>query len=389
VRDVEANVLRELLKVSARPEIVSFAGGMPAGDLFDIEGLRDAAASVLSDEPVAALQYGGSEGTPELRSELCRLMHDRGAEDLDEQSMIVTTGSSQGIDLVGRTLLDPGDVIAVEKPTFLATLTMARLCRAQVVEVEGDAAGMVPEDLRRVLRSQRVKVLYLTPTFSNPTGAVLDLERRVRTLELAVEHGVIVIEDDPYGLLWFREEPPPTLFELAADIQGARELCVYLGSLSKIVAPGLRLGWMIAAPPIIEKAAVVKQVADAHSSSLDQAIATRYLRSGRLPANVERARAAYAERSEWLARALASELPDGTLRHTPPIGGMFLWCHLAAPSAVSLATKALEHGVAVVPGDPFFATPPKAQYLRLSYSMATAESSVAGAARLRAALGVD
>ena len=371
VRGLEANVLREIVKDSTKPGVISLAGGMPAEDLFDEEGLRTAAAAVM-EQPRGPLQYGVSAGDEALRKRICSLMSDRQAKGVEEDEVVITTGASQAIDLLGRTLLEPGDAIAVEQPTFLATLSVAQLCQAEVVEAPIDEHGLRVEELeqlieRQLLAERPIKVLYTMPTFSNPSGAVLPIDRRRKLLELARKHGVVLLEDDAYGPLWFDQPPPPSLYALARQMEDP-PACVYTSTFSKIMAPGMRLGWLVAPVPLIERLTIVKQIADVHTSSLDQAIALEYLERGRLDAHVERVRKGYAERAGWLIEAIHEGLPEGLLEFAAPKGGMFLWCRLGTESAWSFAEEARRKKVAVVPGDPFFHGTPPDQYLRLSYS---------------------
>lgn len=370
VGGLEANVLREIVEHSLRPEVISLAGGMPPEELFDIEGIRQAAQTVLAhgEEAAArALQYGETAGDPELRAQVASLMRDRGARGIEPRSVVITTGASQGIDLIARVLLEPGDVLAVERPTFLATLNAAQLCQARVAGVAVDKSGLLVDSFESLLEETPVKALYTMPTFSNPSGALLSIERRRRLLELARKHGVIVVEDDAYGQLWFDEPPPPSLLSLAQEMREP-PACVHLSTFSKSMAPGLRLGWAIAPPSLVDRITVAKQIADVHTSTLDQAIVVAYLKSGRLITHLERLREGYAERARWLTEAIREELPAGLLQFTKPSGGMFLWCRLAEGDAKEIARKALEHNVAVVPGDPFFPDPPGDPHLRLSYS---------------------
>jgi 2-aminoadipate transaminase len=385
VLSLEANVLREIIKDSNKPGVVSLAGGMPAEDLFDEVGLRAAAAAVM-ERPREALQYGVSPGNEALRKRICSLMAQRQAKSIGEHEIVITTGASQAIDLLGRTLLEPEDVIAVEQPTFLATLSVAHLCQAKVVEVPVDESGLRIDELERLLLEEHpIKVLYTMPTFSNPSGAVLPVDRRRRLLELAREHGVVVVEDDAYGSLWFDQPPPPSLLALSQQMEKP-PLCVYTSTFSKIMAPGLRLGWVIAPAPLIERLTLVKQIADVHTSGLDQAIALEYLRSDRLDAHVERVRNGYAERAGWLIEAIRESLPEDLLEFDTPTGGMFLWCRLNDGTAEELRRRALDEGVTVVPGDPFFKEPPAEQYLRLSYSKLSEKDAKKAVRRLAVAL---
>lgn len=387
VRKVEASVVREILESSRSPGVISLAGGMPAEDLFDIEGLQLAMATVVDDAEATreALEYGTTEGNGELRGRIASLMEERDVNGIDEKLVVITTGSSQGIDLACRALLNPKDTIAVEKPTFLAALNAAQLCAANIVEIPIDQDGLRVDELERALAKHPVKALYTMPTFSNPSGAMLSLERRHRLLELAREHEVVVVEDDAYGSLWFDEPPPPSLLSIAQGLTHA-PVCIHMSTFSKIVAPGLRLGWIIAPPSLLERIVVVKQIADVHSSSLDQAIVLKYLEGGRLPVHVEHVRRSYAERSRWLTEALSQELPNDFLEFALPRGGMFLWCQLTGGTAEAVAQNALKNKVAVVPGEPFFSKPPTEQYLRLSFSKLTEKEAIEAAKRLAATI---
>lgn len=388
VRELEPNVLRKIIEHSLRPGMISLAGGMPPEDLFDRDGIREATRTVLEDEAGAdtALQYGGTEGNLNLRRQVARLMAGWGVSGVEPESVLITTGASQGIDLTARALLEPGDVLAVERPTFLATLNAAQLSQAQVVGLPIDEDGLLVEGFESLLdRKKSVKALYVMPTFSNPSGAVLSLERRRRLLEVAQKHGVVVVEDDAYGSLWFAEAPPPSLLALAQQMD-TPPACVHLSTLSKIVAPGLRLGWAIAPASLLERLTVVKQIADVHTSSLDQAIAAAYLESGRLSSHLDRLRAGYEERSRWLTEAIREEIPARLLQFSQPRGGMFLWCRLMEGSASQIAKAALEQKVTVVRGDPFFPDALEDQYLRLSYSKLSEEDACDAARRLAAAM---
>ncbi|MFN3630668.1 MAG: PLP-dependent aminotransferase family protein, partial [Casimicrobiaceae bacterium] len=289
---VETSAIRELFKLLGKPGIVSFAGGFPDAALFDVEGVAAAAQAALAADPGAALQYGATEGYGPLRDEIARLMHAKGAPVAADQ-LIITTGSQQALDLIGKTMISPGDRVIVEAPTFLATIQAFRLYGARLVGAPIDAGGGDVERLEQLIIEHRPKLIYLIPTFGNPSGATLTLERRRRVLELAVAHRVPVVEDDPYGALWFDHPPPPSLLTLAADVPGARDWLVHCGSLSKTLSPGLRIGWLIAPPELLAKAVMCKQFSDAHTSTFAQATARHYLATSRMPAAVERVRAAY------------------------------------------------------------------------------------------------
>ncbi|MFN4004604.1 MAG: PLP-dependent aminotransferase family protein [Hylemonella sp.] len=386
---VETSAIRELFKLLGKPGIISFAGGFPDSAMFDVEGLREAAQRALADEPGAALQYGATEGYNPLREQLAAFMAAKGAT-VAPDGLIVTTGSQQALDLIGKTLVDPGSTVLVEAPTFLATIQCFRLYGAQVIGAPIDAQGVQVERLEELVARHRPRFVYLIPTFGNPSGATLSLQRRLRILELAVRTRTVIVEDDPYGDLYFGEAPPPSLLALSDQVPGSRDWLVHCGSLSKVLSPGLRVGWMIAPAALLAKATMCKQFSDAHTSTFAQATAAQYLRSGRMPAALQRARQVYAERARAMGESLRQELGEA-LTFTQPGGGLFVWARLsgaggALADAGELARRAIERGVAFVPGAPFFATEPDQASLRLSFATVGVEQIREGVARLKAAL---
>jgi 2-aminoadipate transaminase len=304
--------------------------------------------------------------------------------------LIVTTGSQQALDLLGKTLISPGDKVIVEGPTFLATIQCFRLYGAQLISAPIDAEGVQVDRLEQLIVEHKPKFVYLIPTFGNPSGAMLNLERRRKVLELAVKHGTVIVEDDPYGDLYFGKAPPPSLMSLTNEVPGSRERLVHCGSLSKVLSPGLRIGWMIAPPELLAKATMCKQFSDAHTSTFAQATAAQYLKSGRMPDTLANVRKVYAERAGAMGAALKRELGDA-VAFTQPGGGLFFWARLTGAGgkladANVLAQRAIEKGVAFVPGAPFFAEKPDVATLRLSFATANVEKIEEGIARLGAAL---
>ena len=243
---VETSAIRELFKLLGKPGIISFAGGFPDSAMFDVQGIREASERALRDEPGAALQYGATEGHNPLREQLAAFMQSKGVAGLRADELIVTTGSQQALDLVGKTLLDPQDTVLVESPTFLATIQCFRLYGPTVMGVPIDVDGVDVDALEQMIQQHRPKLVYLVPTFGNPSGAMTSLQRRIRVLELAVKYQTVVVEDDPYGDLYFADAPPPSLLALSAQVPGSRDWLVHCGSLSKVLSPGLRIGWMVA-----------------------------------------------------------------------------------------------------------------------------------------------
>jgi DNA-binding transcriptional MocR family regulator len=387
---VETSAIRELFKLLGKPGIISFAGGFPDSAMFDVEGLREASQRALQEEPGGALQYGATEGYEPLRAQLAAFERAKGVADLQPQDLIVTTGSQQALDLLGKTMVGEGDKVIVEGPTFLATIQCFRLYGADVQSAPIDAHGVKVDELERLIVEHRPKFVYLIPTFGNPSGALLTLERRRRILELAVKHQVLVVEDDPYGDLYFGEPPPPSLLALSQEVPGSRAWIAHCGSMSKVLSPGLRVGWLVAPPELLAKATMCKQFSDAHTSTFAQATAAQYLKSGRMPQTLRTVRQTYAERARTMAEALRQELGDA-IEFTAPQGGLFFWARLTGAGgrvrdAGEFAKRAIEQGVAFVPGAPFFARDPDPATLRLSFATADVDRIRAGAARLGKAL---
>ncbi len=390
LNNVETSAIRELFKLLGKPGIISFAGGFPDPAMFDVDGIREAVNAALAQEPGAALQYGATEGYNPLREQLAAFMASKGCTDLTPEQMIVTTGSQQGLDLLGKTLINPGDKVIVEGPTFLATIQCFRLYGAQLISAPVDGNGVQTDALEALIAEHKPKFVYLIPTFGNPSGAMLSLERRKRVLELAVKYQTLIVEDDPYGDLYFNAVPPPSLLALSAGVPGSRELLAHCGSLSKVLSPGLRVGWMIAQPELLAKATMCKQFSDAHTSTFAQATAAQYLKSGRMPATLAHVRKVYAERALTMGNALRRELGDA-ISFVQPQGGLFVWARLTGAGGkvadgATLAKRAIDKGVAFVPGAPFYANNPDLSTLRLSFATAALDKIEDGVARLGQAL---
>ena len=388
--NVETSAIRELFKLLGKPGIISFAGGFPDSAMFDVEGIREASERVLREEPGAALQYGATEGYQPLREQLSAFMAAKGAPDVAPEGLIVTTGSQQALDLLGKTLISPGDKVIVEGPTFLATIQCFRLYGAQLIGAPIDGQGVQTDRLEQLIAEHRPKFVYLIPTFGNPSGATLSLERRRKVLELAVKYQTVVVEDDPYGDLYFGEAPPPSLLALSREVPGSREWLVHCGSLSKVLSPGLRVGWMIAPAALLAKATMCKPFSDAHTSTFAQTTKTSYLQTGRKHATLARVRQVYAERAQAMGDALRRELGDA-ISFVPPQGGLFVWARLTgAGGKVAdgnvLAQRAIDKGVAFVPGTPFFCAEPDHATLRLSFATADVDKIREGVARLAQAV---
>ncbi|WP_030476781.1 PLP-dependent aminotransferase family protein [Lentzea albidocapillata] len=367
---VASSPVRDLLALTSRPEVISFAGGLPAPELFDLDGVRAAYDLALRDR--AVLQYAPTEGDPALRDLVSARLTGRG---LPTSDVLITTGSQQALALVATAMLGPGAVVAVEEPTYLAALQCFQMTGARIVPVASDADGLVPSSLRSVVAAENPGLLYLVPTFGNPTGRTLSAARRAEIAEIAAAHDLWIVEDDPYGELRYRGSAVPPLASMS-------DRTIYLGSFSKIGAPGMRLGWLRAPADLLRTLTIVKQAADLHTSTVDQAAAAVYLANNDLDAHISRLCAEYGARRDAMLAALPATMPAGTT-WSDPDGGMFVWLRLPgdADSAV-LLKDALQHDVAFVPGAAFFATTPDHATLRLSFTANTVEEIGEGMARL-------
>ncbi|AQZ99368.1 aspartate aminotransferase [Comamonas kerstersii] len=388
--NVETSAIRELFKLLGKPGIISFAGGFPDSAMFDVDGITQSSQKALQENAGLALQYGATEGFGPLREQLAAFMATKGAKDVAPEQLIVTTGSQQALDLLGKCMVSPGDKVIVEGPTFLATIQCFRLYGAEVISAPVDGNGVIVEELEKLIAEHQPKLVYLIPTFGNPSGATLSLERRKRVLELAVKYQTLVVEDDPYGDLYFDAPPPASLLALSPEVPGSREWLAHCGSLSKVLSPGLRIGWLIANPELLAKAVMCKQFSDAHTSTFAQATAAQYLQAGHMPATLAKVRKVYASRAKAMMDALRSELGDA-VEFTEPQGGLFLWVRLTGKGgkladANELAKRAIEQGVAFVPGAPFFSQNPDVSTLRLSFATADEDKIREGVARLAKAL---
>jgi len=385
LQNVETSAIRDLFKLLVKPGIISFAGGFPDPALFDAQGIRMAADAVLTNQPGPVLQYGATEGYEPLRVGISGFMRAKGAT-VAPDGLIVTTGSQQALDLIGKTMISPGDKVIVEAPTFLATIQCFRLYGANVIGAPIDADGVQVDVLERMIEEHRPKLVYLIPTFGNPSGATLSEARRVRILEIAARTQTLVVEDDPYGELYFDQPPPPSMLALSDKVPGSRDWLAHCGSFSKILSPGLRVGWMAGPAELLASATMCKQFSDAHTSNLTQAIAAHYLTLGRLAPTLEVVRSTYAERAHVMAQCLRDDLGDA-ISFTAPQGGMFIWCRLTGGrDAGAFARRAIDRLVAFIPGAPFFATDPDVSALRLSFATADLDKIREGIGRLKQAL---
>ncbi|MGY5122320.1 aminotransferase-like domain-containing protein [Streptomyces sp. 900105755] len=379
-RTVGGSPVREILAVTARPEVINFAGGLPAPELFDREGIAAAFRTVLEEAPERALQYSTTEGEPALRQRLAARVSARGLR-TEADDLLVTTGSQQALSLLASALIDPGDTILVESPCYLAALQVFGLAGARVLPVPGDADGVDPAALEELIRAERPKLLYLVPTFQNPTGRTVPAARRAALATTAARHGLWIIEDDPYGELRYDGDHVPWI----ASFPGAEDRTVLLGSFSKVMAPGLRLGWLRAPGDLRRACVVAKQAADLHTPTLNQLAAARYLDV--LDIHVAKVRAVYGERRDAMLAGLADALPAGSTWNRPE-GGMFLWARLPSSyDTTALLRRVVEQNVAYVPGEPFYAADPDRSTLRLCFVTQTPEQIGEGLRRLAKGLG--
>jgi 2-aminoadipate transaminase len=384
LRGAVSSPVRELLALTERPGVISFAGGLPAPELFDVAGLRSAFAEALSDGAgQRSLQYSTTEGDPMLRRLVAARLTTRGlptgAEDL-----LITSGSQQALTLIATLMLDPGDRVLVEEPSYLAALQCFKLARAVCVPAPCDDDGLDPDALPGLIAEHRPKLLYTTPTFHNPTGRTLPLERRLAVASVVADAGLFVVEDDPYGELRYAGAPVPAIASLAE----ASDRVLAISTLSKIAAPGLRLGWVRAPHELLRPLTIAKQAADLHSSTVAQVAAALWLEQCDLDAHIGRLRTEYGRRRDALLDGLAGALPPGS-RHNRPGGGMFVWARLPdGYDAAAFLPRALERDVAFVPGEHFFSGPPDRATLRLSFTTHGPEEIAHGLERLAGAFAV-
>jgi len=373
---MSANAVREILKVAEQPDVLSFAGGLPAPELFPIEAIAEAHAEVLAQHGRAALQYSVTEGFGPLREWVVARLARRGVR-ITVDEVLITSGSQQGIDLAARILLDPGDVVALESPSYLAALQTFAGCEASFLSIPSDDDGMQVEVLERLPKSSLPKMIYVVAEFHNPKGTTLSRERRERLVRFAQAHRIPVLEDDPYGELRFRGAAPPPL----AALDGG-QVVLHLGTFSKTLAPGLRLGWLVGPRELVRAATIAKQASDLHTATFAQRAVANLLGRFDYDAHMTTIRRVYGERCDAMLGALARHFPQGT-KWTRPDGGLFVWTQLPRGlSAEDIFAAAIAEKVAFVPGSVFFASEPQHDFMRLNYSNRPADLIEDGIARL-------
>ena len=390
--NIGESLVRELSRMMSVPGMISLAGGYPGPELFDRDGIRDAAHAALTDAPVACLQYGPTEGLPALRESICEWMSTCGTA-VKPDDVLVTGGSQQGFDLLVRTLLAPGDAAMVERPTYTGPLRVLKVAGVKTITVGVDAQGLDVDELESLLRDPAVprpKLLYVVPTFANPSGATMPIARRLKLLALAVEYRFVIVEDDPYGQLRFEGEPVPHVAALVDRVPGSRDWVVHLGSFSKVIAPGLRVAWLTAPPALRRAAMLAKQLDDISNPGFTQMTVHRYLAAGRLTAHLPVIAGAYRARAGAMRDAIGRHLA-GRVAFNIPQGGMFMWGRLEGDfSTRDLLPLALEEKVTFVPGDIYYGDQPDFRTLRLAFatpSPAQIEEGVARIGRAVAKLG--
>ena len=376
---VQPSAIRELLQYGDDPNITSFGGGYPDPSLFPISELQQVYSNVLAEEGATALQYTASAGLTGLRRQIAKRMSNAGAA-TDVDDVLVLHGAQQGLDLVAKLLINPGDVIITENPTFLGALIAFNPCQPEYAAIDMDTDGMDVDALEESLQTtENIKFIYVIPDFQNPTGVTLSLERRKRLIDLANEYDIFVLEDSPYRELRFEGEQLPTLRSLDTENR-----VIHLGSFSKILAPGVRLGWVSAAPEILDKLGLLKLAADTQSSTLNMTAVTRFLESFDIDAHIARARTVYRAKRDLMLTTMQETFP-AEVAATTPAGGLFIW--VTFPDGFDATAFMAEHAlpearVAYVPGGSFFPTEERSNYARFSYSGQTDDEMVDALTRL-------
>lgn len=371
-----SSAIRELLKLTEKPDVISFAGGLPAPDVFPVKEFTAACERVLLEQGAQALQYGTTEGYLPLREQIARHSARYGIE-ITPDNILITSGSQQALDLLGKIFINPGDRILVESPTYLGALQAWNAYGAEYVAVPSDSNGMNTDALEEALRTGP-KFIYVLPNFQNPTGVTLSAERRVKLIELADQYGVPIIEDDPYGQLRYEGDHLPSVVVLDGQFRGPNGSCyrgnvIYLSTFSKILAPGLRLAWVVAPPEVIRKLVQAKQGADLHTSTFNQIVAHEVSRDGFLDRHIKHIRKVYSQRRDVMLAAMDRFFPP-EVDWTQPEGGLFLWGTLPEwLNSADLLQSAVEHKVAFVPGTPFYPCGGGHNTMRLNFSNATPE----------------
>lgn len=356
--------IRELLKLTAQPDIISFAGGMPAPELFPVEGMKKAANAVMDESGRVAMQYSTTEGHPRLREQIAERMLAKNNIKTDADHILVTSGSQQGLDFSARVFLDKDDIVLLESPSYLGAINAFKACEPRFIEVPTDADGMIMEELEKILEKEdKVKMIYVIPDFQNPSGRTWTLERRKKFMEIINKFEIPVVEDNPYGELRFENESLPALKSL--DTKG---LVIFLGTFSKILAPGYRLGWVCAEDEILQRYNFMEQAASLQASTISQLETAKFLDMYNLDDHVAKIKEVYKKRRDVMLKTMEAEFPEG-VEFTHPDGGLFTWVVLPEYiNAKDMAKQCLEEKVAYVPGGSFFPNGGHENTFRLNYS---------------------
>lgn len=378
MNSLKASEIRELLKLTEIPDIISFAGGLPAPELFPIEQIKEAALKVLSDDGKAALQYSTTEGFVPLRKIIAVERMKSAGVNVTSENIMITNGSQQGLDFTGRIFLDKDDVVICESPSYLGAINAYKAYLPKFVEIPMDDNGMIIEELEKALEEHpNAKFIYTIPDFQNPTGKTLSLDRRKRMVELSAKYGIPIIEDAPYSELCFDGEKLPSIKSF--DTEG---LVIYLGTFSKTFAPGLRIGWVCAEPELLSKYILVKQGADLQPSSIAQREAAAFMQMYKLDDHIDKIKDVYRVRRDLMINEMQKEFPENC-KFTYPSGGLFTWVALPEGyDAAEILKIALKEKVAFVPGGSFFANGGKPNHFRLNYSNMSEDLIVEGIKRL-------
>lgn len=375
--NIKQSEIRELLKLTQKPEIISFAGGLPAPELFPIEELKKVTKEVLEESGTTALQYGPTEGYEPLRQRIVERMSKINVN-ITTDNILVTSGSQQGLDFAAKIFINPGDIIICESPSYLGAINAFKAYEPNFVEVETDDEGMIMEDLEEALKNnENVKFIYVIPDFQNPSGKTWSIERRKKLVELANRYNIAIVEDNPYGELRFEGEILPAVKHY--DTEGR---VIFLGTFSKIFCPGLRLGWVAADKEVLDKFIMVKQGADLQSSTISQMEVAKFLELYDIEEHIEKIKNVYRKRRDLMMKTMKEEFPE-EVKYTYPEGGLFTWVVLPKHiNARELAVKALDKHVAFVPGGSFFPNGGNENTFRMNYSSMDEERIVEGVKRL-------
>ena len=370
--------IRELLKLIEKPEVISFAGGLPAPELFPIEEMKEISRIVLEESGTQALQYSTTEGFQPLREQIARRMNSKNKTNVTKDDILITNGSQQGLDFAGRVFLNEGDVVLCESPSYLGAINVFKSYGSKFIEVPTDKDGMIMEELEKILEvTENVKMIYVIPDFQNPTGITWTLERRKKFIEIISKYEIPVLEDNPYGELRFKGESLPSLKSM--DKKG---LVIFLGTFSKILCPGYRLGWTCASQNILKKFIFVKQVADLQASSISQIEVSKFIDLYNLDNHVKKINEVYARRRDLMLETMKEEFPEG-VEYTYPDGGLFIWVELPKHLDSRIITKdCLANNVAYVPGGSFFPNGGTENCFRLNYSNMSDDRIVEGIKRI-------